>query len=187
MPMQKSDNNYICAHTTCKGLFFNGHANHTSSLSNGLTNGNCNGVINKPTMNGVQNGMRAMDLNKNGLATNALEEEEDEEEVEGVEGLPEGMKVLSNQVAGHTINDSGGVGRYSRKPPSCQLIKNDLNSAGMLKQDGLAFKPLLKKDCAEREVKVYEHLKDTADRCLIEMRQLVPKYHGVKTVSNIVI
>lgn len=163
MPMQKSDNNYICAHTTCKGLFFNGHANHTSSLSNGLTNGNCNGVINKPTMNGVQNGMRAMDLNKNGLATNALEEEEDEEEVEGVEGLPEGMKVLSNQVAGHTINDSGGV--------------------GMLKQDGLAFKPLLKKDCAEREVKVYEHLKDTADRCLIEMRQLVPKYHGVKTLQ----
>lgn len=66
-------------------------------------------------MNGIQNGMRAMDLNQNGLATNALEEEEeDEEEVEDVEGLPEGMKVLSNQVAGHTINDSGGVGRYSR-------------------------------------------------------------------------
>ncbi|XP_050310974.1 inositol polyphosphate multikinase [Anthonomus grandis grandis] len=133
MPVQKAANNFICAHSTCKSLFFNGNADMRD-------NTNVNGI--KPELFGL----------------NQLLEEGDEGE-----GIPRGMEVLTNQVAGHIIDDSGGI--------------------GMLKKEGLAFKPLLKKEYAEREVKLYEQLETTVDRCLIEMRQLVPKYHGVQKLE----
>ncbi|XP_066251825.1 inositol polyphosphate multikinase [Euwallacea similis] len=148
MPVQKSENNYICVHSTCKELYFNGGSNVPTQNSNGISKA-------------LVNGFQEMGIAQNGLESTDVAEEEDSEEV--LDGIPQGMEVLTNQVAGHLINDSGGV--------------------GMLKKDGLAFKPLLKKECAEREIKLYEHLDRTVDRSLIEMRQLVPKYHGVQKLK----
>lgn len=155
MPINRSEgNNYICAHTTCKNLYFNGNAQNTLNISskgqqvNGLVNG-----VNKALANGLTNG-----INKNSFVNGLMGMGEFDEKEENSLDIPQNMEVLSNQVAGH--KEAGGV--------------------GMLKQDGLVFKPLLKKDCAETEIQLYEQLETTVDRSLIEMRQLVPKYHGVK-------
>ncbi|CAH1125085.1 unnamed protein product [Ceutorhynchus assimilis] len=91
------------------------------------------------------------------FAHRVIEEESDQS------AIPSGMEVLTNQVAGHVIDGTSGF--------------------GMLKKDGLVFKPLLKKDCAEREVKLYERLEASVDRSLIEMRRLVPKYHGTQKLQ----
>lgn len=53
----------------------------------------------------------------------------------------------------------------------------------MLTKDGLTYKPLLKKECAMREIMFYEYLKNSLDKSLTEMKHLVPKYYGEEKVS----
>lgn len=113
MPLQKSENNFICAHSTCKGLYFNETSNApnpSSSLTNGLSNGLTNGVSKSLTndVQNLQNGLRKVIINQNGLASNNLEEVEEKDET--LADIPPGMEMMINQVAGHTIQDSGGVG-----------------------------------------------------------------------------
>ncbi|KAL1494539.1 hypothetical protein ABEB36_010121 [Hypothenemus hampei] len=141
MPVQNTEKNLIYHHhSTCKKTYID------EDQSVPLTNG---------TLKQVQK----VDFTKTNGSCECLEEEEEET----VENIPQGMEILTNQVAGHTISDTGGI--------------------AMLKKNGLVYKPLLKKDCAEREVKIYEHLETTVDRSLIEMRQLVPKFYGVETLE----
>lgn len=166
MPIHRTESNYICAHTTCKNLYFNSNdscQNKNSSLSNGMVNELVNGVS-KILPNGLTNGIKKVaDFNGvGGLISNDLEEVAEKDETTSL-GIPQDMELLSNQVAGHTISEMGSI--------------------GMLKRDGLVFKPLLKKDCAETEIKLYEQLETTVDRSIREMKQLVPKYHGVKKLQ----
>ncbi|XP_063704819.1 inositol polyphosphate multikinase [Culicoides brevitarsis] len=80
--------------------------------------------------------------------------------------LPKGTILLENQVAGHTFQDSA-------------------QAIGMLKSsnEGFIFKPLTKPDCAVREKAFYEQLEVAEDQTSKELRQMVPKFHGVHVMS----
>lgn len=54
---------------------------------------------------------------------------------------------------------------------------------GMMKQNGVVLKPVVKKEIGERELWLYQQLSDTLDRTLIEMRTLVPQFFGTKKVT----
>lgn len=81
--------------------------------------------------------------------------------------LPTGTILLENQVAGHTFQDSA-------------------EAIGMLKSvhEGRVFKPLTKPKCAEREKHFYETVSKVSaasgsgDPTLLELKPLVPVYHG---------
>lgn len=141
MPVQRPENNYSCGYDKV-------------SVNGSVRNGN-NGLVRI-----IEEGLATL---QNGRNPDSVDE--DDEDLSGKKldvEMPEGMKLLSNQVAGHVIEDSGGV--------------------GMLSKDDKVYKPLLKKDCAEREIRLYEQLETTVDRSLIEMRHLVPKYYGVEKI-----
>ncbi|XP_060522036.1 inositol polyphosphate multikinase-like [Cylas formicarius] len=86
-----------------------------------------------------------------------------EEAAETSDEFADDIELLTTQVAGHTFDETVGV--------------------GMLKQNGTVLKPLIKKECSENEVSLYEQLERSADSSLVEMRQLVPKFHGIKTLT----
>uniref|UniRef100_V5GJI6 Kinase n=1 Tax=Anoplophora glabripennis TaxID=217634 RepID=V5GJI6_ANOGL len=94
--------------------------------------------------------------------TNGIEEEAEENETDEV--VPNEVEMLPSQVAGHM---------------------NDGKSAGMMRQNGLILKPIVKKEYGEREIWLYRKLDDTVDRSLIEFREFVPKFYGTKTVNFI--
>ncbi|KAJ8949077.1 hypothetical protein NQ318_016981 [Aromia moschata] len=84
-----------------------------------------------------------------------------EEKTERRSAPPTEIETLNNQVAGH-MSDGKGV--------------------GMLKQNGVVLKPIVKKECGEREIYLYKTLEDTVDRSLIELREFVPKFYGTKKI-----
>lgn len=79
--------------------------------------------------------------------------------------LPNGTILLENQVAGHTFQDSA-------------------EAVGMLKStnEGCVFKPLTKPLCAEREKQFYEKVSSVVP-ALLELKPLVPEYHGTVTMK----
>ncbi|CAH1116286.1 unnamed protein product [Phaedon cochleariae] len=85
----------------------------------------------------------------------------EERDVEETMDIPKGFEIFSHQVAGH---------------------KDGKKYIGMLKQDGTIFKPIIKKECGERELDVYNKLQTSMDRTLIQMKNLVPKYFGMRRV-----
>ncbi|KAF7265816.1 hypothetical protein GWI33_020887 [Rhynchophorus ferrugineus] len=132
-----------------------------------LPHSNCKGLYSEVhSPNGISNESTRI-LNditspvENDHDLSEVEEEEDEEEIDNL-GLvmPLGMKSLATQVAGH----------------------KDSENIGMLTKDGKVYKPLLKPECAKREIQLYEQLDTTVDRSLMEMKQLVPKYYGTKKI-----
>lgn len=78
--------------------------------------------------------------------------------------VPGALLVFSNQVAGHMVQANG------------QFV-------GMLKQNGLVFKPILKKDLGEREIHFYRTLEESSDKMMIELKNLVPSFYGTEKVS----
>lgn len=53
----------------------------------------------------------------------------------------------------------------------------------MRTQNGTVLKPITKPACGEREIAFYEELKKTKDQTLLDLKQFVPKYYGVRTIS----
>lgn len=54
---------------------------------------------------------------------------------------------------------------------------------GMLKQEGMVLKPILKRECGERETAFYKNLSFTLDKTISELKNFVPKYFGTKQLT----
>ncbi|CAG9858100.1 unnamed protein product [Phyllotreta striolata] len=87
--------------------------------------------------------------------------EEDNDEAEKPSEIPEGYEKFNHQMAGHL---SG-------------------NNIGMLKRDGLVLKPIIKRECGDREINFYEQLGRTTDKTMTEMKNFVAKFYGTRRLS----
>ncbi|KAG5871056.1 hypothetical protein JTB14_037470 [Gonioctena quinquepunctata] len=103
-----------------------------------------------------------LNLDKNSQPDGVQEEIPKETGKEALD-IPDGFETFSNQVAGHLINK-----KYN----------------GMLKQNGVVFKPILKKDNGDREIHFYENIQNSMDKPLIELRNLVATYYGTKNLTE---
>ncbi|XP_045478524.1 inositol polyphosphate multikinase [Harmonia axyridis] len=79
--------------------------------------------------------------------------------------IPEDMEVFDNQVAGHSWSP---------------------NTIGMLKHENTILKPIntRKSACGEREIHFYETVGNSEDRDLVDLKELIPKYHGTREVMT---
>lgn len=105
-------------------------------------------------INIINNGLDKLDLKE--------ESEESDEGDDHSKGIPEGYEMYKHQMAGHV---------------------NDGKSIGLLKGDGTVLKPMVKRECGERELGFYENLSNTSDKIMLELRNFVPKYYGTKSVA----
>ncbi|XP_056634145.1 inositol polyphosphate multikinase [Diorhabda carinulata] len=100
----------------------------------------------------------------NGLKNLDLKEEcEDSDEGDDhSKGIPQGYETYTHQMAGHV---------------------NDGKNIGMLKEGDTVLKPMVKRECGERELWFYENLSKTLDKTMLELKNFVPKYYGTKSVA----
>ncbi|CAG9832559.1 unnamed protein product [Diabrotica balteata] len=108
----------------------------------------------KILQNNCVNGLEKLDLGEE--LENVVEEEDK------TVAIPEGYEIYKHQMAGH-------------------MDKGD--NIGILKEDGMILKPVIKPECGEREIAFYQNLSNSLDKTILELRNFVPKYYGTKCLA----